>query len=103
MATIGKSGNCARPRTGGWGSGAARDPAAIAASSRDVCLTDKVSVKQTLEPAPNVLSSSVITGEGINDSNCLAYHTFDGLQSVSIMESREASSQGEGAVAGAQR
>ena len=82
------------------GTEAARDSVVITADSRDVCLTEKVSAKQTLEPALNVLSSSIITGEGISKPNHLAYHSV-GVQSVSIMERREAASQGEGAVTGA--
>ena len=46
----------------GGGEGAAHDSVTIAADSRDVCLTEKVSAKQTLEPASTVLSSSIITG-----------------------------------------
>ena len=46
-------------------------------------------------------SLALVTGEGIRDSTRLVYHTIDSLQSVSIMERREASGQGEGAVAGA--
>ena len=78
------------------GTEAARDSVVITADSRDVCLTEKVSAKQTLEPALNVLSSSIITGEGISEPNRLAYHSVGGVQSVSIMESHEAAGQGEG-------
>ena len=87
----------------GGGAVAAHDSVVIAADSRDVCLTEKVSSKQTLEPALNVLSSSIITGEDSGKHNRLAYHSVDGVQSVSIMERRKAASQGEGADTGARK
>ena len=70
----------------GRGAGAVHESAAIVADSREVCLPKKVSSKQTLEPALNVLSSSVITGEGSSEHTRRAYHTIDGLQSISIMD-----------------
>ena len=88
MATIRESGNRAitRPRTGGWGAEAACDSDAIAASGQDAFTPATVSVKQRLEPAQTVLSSSAITGEGKSDFTRLAYHTLDALQTVSLSD-----------------
>ena len=77
---------------------AAHDSDAIAASVQDAFTPSTVSVKQMLEPAQTVLSSSVITGEGKGDFNRLAYHSLDASQSGSLPDVRDASNQGEGAV-----
>ena len=79
---------------GGWGAVAVRDPGAIAASGQDMFTPTTVSVKQTVEPAQTVLSSSCITGEGKSDFTRLAYHTLDDLQSVSLLDVCDTSKQG---------
>ena len=83
----------------GGGAGAARDPGAIAASGQDVITPTMVSVKQTVQPAQTVLSSSCIIVEGKSDFTHLAYHTLDALLYVSLSDGCDASKQGEGAVA----
>ena len=78
----------------GGGAEAAHDPGAIAASGQDMFTPTTVSVKQTVEPAQTVLSSSCITREGKSDFTRLAYHTLDALQSISLSDVREGSKHG---------
>ena len=86
--TIRESGNCTvtRPRTGGWGAEVAHDSGAVGASGQEAVSSATVSLRQMLEPAQTVLSSSAITGEGKSDFTRLAYQTLDALQYVSLVD-----------------